>query len=76
MDTLSLFLPSPSLAVIPVLAWVAISAAGLVGTAWFGSKAIDDSADALDKFTDAATKLSVFALGGWLIYLKIKRKKK
>lgn len=76
MDTLLNFLPSPTFAVIPVVVWVVASVAGLGGAAWFGSKAIDDSAEALDKFTDAAAKLSVFALGGWLIYMKLKRRKK
>lgn len=75
MDTLYQILPPPPLAVIPVIAWVAISAVGIASTAWFGAKSIEDIGEASEKIADASLKLSVLTLGGYLIYRKIKARK-
>jgi hypothetical protein len=75
MDTLFQFLPTPPIAVIPVIAWVAVSALGLAGTAWFGAKSIDDVGEASEKIADASVKLGVLTLGGYLIYRKLKSRK-
>jgi hypothetical protein len=75
MDTIFQILPTPVLGFIPVIAWVAISAVGLAGTAWFGAKSIDDVGEASEKIADASVKLGVLTLGGYLIYRKLKARK-